>query len=130
MTLFSYPELIIRRFKDDFNLDVSSEFLSCADNQLTPIFFKHTGLKFGKNLCLSFASKWESPYDKGETSKLLLYLFVNHNWNKLPIVWKTKSGKIIDVSDTSIDCNDIVFDFENLEVDLYKSQMLPLRQEK
>ncbi len=100
MTLFSYPEHTIRRFKEEYNLDISSEFLSCADNHLTPLFYKYTGLKFGKNLCLSWASTWTFFYNRGETSKLLFNLYVNHHWNNLIIVWKSKSGRIYNISDT------------------------------
>ena len=128
MTLFSYPEHTIRRFKEDYNLDISGEFLSCADNQLTQLFYKYTGLKFGKNLCLSWASTWAFFYNRGETSEILFNLYVNHHWNNLIIFWKSKSGRIYDISDTNIDIDDVEFDFENLEVELFKTQLQPKLQ--
>ena len=125
MTLFPFPGPIIKRFKELYNLDVSNEFLSCADKQLTPLFVATTSLKFGNNLCLSYASESLFFYTKEKVSKLLLNLYVNHHWNNLIIVWKSKSGKIYEPSDTQIDGDDIEFDFENLETDLYKNQLFP-----
>lgn len=125
MTLFYFTDLIIRRFKEDYNLDISKEFLLCADRQLSPLFVSSTGLKFGNNLCLSFASEINFFYTVDKESKLLLNLYVNHYWNNLIIVWKSKSGKIYKLNDTQIDCDDIEFDFENLDSDLYKNQLFP-----
>lgn len=128
MTLFLYPKYTLDRFKNDYKLDLTSEFLSCADNQLSEIFIKKTGLKFSKNLCLSWVNKNIFFYERGEVSKLPFSLYVNHNWNDIFICWKSKSGRIYEISDNNIDCSDIVFSFENLEVDLYVKQLYPNQQ--
>lgn len=95
------------------------------DMQLTPLLFQKTGLKTGKQLCISWASEWEFFLEKGETSKVAFNLYVNHNWNLITIIWKSKSGRIYELHDTDIDCNDIEFGFENLDVALIHKQMFP-----
>lgn len=125
MTLFSYPEFTIQRFKTEYNLDISSQFLACADMQLSQLFIKITGLKFNKNLCISWASSDEFYYIRDAISRISFKLYVNHNWNELSIVWKSCSGRVYEISDNDIDCNDIDFSFEHLDIDLYLKQLYP-----
>lgn len=124
-TLFGDPQYTISFFQSLYKLTISNEFISCMDIQLTPLLFAKTGLKTGKQLCISRPSEWEFFLEKGETSKVAFNLYVNHNWNPITIMWKSKSGRIYELHDTDIDCNDIEFWFENLDVALIHKQLFP-----
>ncbi len=124
-TLFGNPSSTVDRFKMEYDIDISEEFVACADKQLTNLFELKTGLKFSKNLCISWVGKDIFIYDKGEISKLSFYLYVNDNWNKIFILWKSKSGRIYLLNDKDIDCDDIEFSFEHLDIDLYQKQLYP-----
>ena len=66
--------------------------------------------------------------ETGEVSRLNINLYVNHNWNPIVVLWKSKSGQIYKISDTDIDCNDIEFWFEKLDTELYIKQYYPNNQ--
>ena len=125
MTLFSYPEITVERFKTEYGLDISIEFLKCADGRLTALFNRQTGLKFSKDLCLSWAVKEQFIYNIGQVSKLNFKLYVNHHWNDLNILWESVSGLIHHISDVNINCLDIKFSFEFLDIDTYVKQLYP-----
>lgn len=126
MTLFFDPIYTIERFKNEYNLVISKEFISCADLQLTHRFEKETGLKISNNLIISWVPKAEFVYEKDKISKLSFCLYVNNNWNRINILWKSKSERLYEISDSKIDCDDIVFYFEHLDVDLYFKQLYPI----
>jgi hypothetical protein len=58
-------------------------------------------------------------------SKIAFYIYINHNWNPVTVLWKSISGRIYQLADTDIDCNDIEFWFEELDVALIHRQMYP-----
>ena len=130
-TLF-FPEETSRMiFKSQYRMDVSEQFMSCANIQLSKYFILHTGLKPGKEVSsvavmgMGFAYPNLDFYIKGESSKIPMNIYINHNWNQVTLLWKSKSGRIYDVSDTDIDCNDIEFWFEGLDAALYHQQLYP-----
>jgi len=124
-TLFYSPEITVQQFKLIYNVDVSVEFIRCADQQLTAMFIQKAGLKFGKNLSISWVSQIDYFYETGVCSRLPFYLYVNHNWNPITITWKSASGRIYKIDETDIDCADIAFSFESLDIPLYHKQMYP-----
>lgn len=127
--LFVHEHIHIKSFKLDYGLDISPSFISCANTQLTILFVQHTGLTtFGKNLSMAWEDAEAFKYQKGEVSKLTFRLFVNYNWNDIWVCWKSKSGKIYDINDAEIDCNDIEFWFEGLNPVLYHQQLYPNEQ--
>jgi len=124
-TLFGTGQSTVDTFQSLYKLTISIEFVSCMDLQLNSLLFLETGLKTGKQLCISWASEWEFFLEKGKTSKVAFSLFANHNWNPITIMWKSNSGRIYELHDTDIDCDDIEFWFENLDVALIHKQMFP-----
>jgi len=108
-------------------IESSVEFWDCANAQLSALFIKQTGLKPGKNLCFSMSNHWigQPLIEPGHISKLNINLYVNHNWNPIVVLWKSKSGRIYKIDDTNIDCNDIEFWFDKLDTELYISQLYP-----
>jgi hypothetical protein len=123
-TLFYDIGIAIDQFKRKFNIVVSEQFLSCADTQLTELLSRISGLKAGMNLCFSITTDDDQlHYIKDTISKINLKLYVNHNWNPIKITWRSKSGRIYNYDDTDINCADIEFSFEGLDIALYHKQM-------
>ena len=50
---------------------------------------------------------------------------INYKLTKVTILWKSKSGRIYDLADTDIDCNDIELWFDKLDPLLCQKQMFP-----
>jgi hypothetical protein len=122
-----YPECSLFTFPDSIRSaehDVSTEFVKCADKQLSLIFKKTTGISFNKHIGLSLGYV-TLDYQKSATSSVSASLEINHNWTKVTILWKSKSGRIYDLADTGIDCDDIEFWFDKLDPLLYQKQMFP-----
>ncbi|MFT3680001.1 MAG: hypothetical protein QM791_06990 [Ferruginibacter sp.] len=120
--------LIIDLFKRRFDVNVSEQFISCADRRLTDFFVLDTGIKPGKNVGLTIGNSTgagELEVVIGELSYCELSLFVNHDWFPVIIKWVSKSGRIYKMEDADIDCNDIVFSFESLDTDAYLKQLYP-----
>ncbi len=124
-TLFLYPQFTIDAFKKIYNKTISAEFVNCADQQLTPLFERITGLKINKRLSISWASEWEFFYEESVISKLAFSIYVNHNWDPVTVLWKSKAGRVYKIEDTDIDCNDLEFWFEGIDVALIHRQMFP-----
>lgn len=121
---FSY----INDFKRQ-GIETSYEFLKCADERLTALFEKQTGLKVNSKLCLMVPTdKVLSVKNEGDVSKLELILSVNAHSNPVVIVWQSKSGRVYKMNDTDIDCNDIQFNFEKLAVEKYIEEFYPKGQ--
>ena len=124
-TLFFNTQILVYDFQNRYQKTVSIEFANCADIQLTTLFELTTGLKINKQISIATRLEWEFFIETGEVSKIAFYIYVNHNWNPVTILWKSKSGRIYEIHDTDIDCNDIEFWFEELDVALIHRQMFP-----
>lgn len=132
-TLFVDTQTAINTFKFAYSLEASVAFIKNADDQLTTLFVKETGIEPGKNVCIAISehelgSPIYTTYRKDDNyigRKLMIKLFVNHNWNPVTIFWKSKSGRDYKLHDTDIDADDIVFWFEQLDRDLYFKQLYP-----
>lgn len=132
-TLFVDAQTAINTFKFVYSLEASVAFIKCADDQLTTLFVKETGIEPGTNVCIAISEhEMGTPiyttYRKDDNyigRKLMIKLFVNHNWNPITIFWKSKSGRDYKLHDTEIDANDILFWFDKLERDLYFKQLYP-----
>ncbi len=119
------PTITIEYFQRHYQVAISHEFLACADAQLTDYFSRQTGLTFSKNLCASWVSPEAFYYDKAIVSKLPFLLFVNHHWNPVTVLWTSASGRLYDIRDTDIDCEDVTFWFEQLDTVEYYKQLYP-----
>lgn len=124
-TLFFNHQITVYNFEKLYQLTMSLEFASCADAQLTALFEFKTGLKINKQISLSMRPEWDFFIETGEISKVALSIYVNHNWDPVTVLWKSKSGRIYKLEDTDIDCDDIEFWFEELDVALIHRQMYP-----
>ena len=133
-TLFYDTRIAVESLMYGYSLAASKEFIDCADTQLTKLFIQQTGLKPGKNVCFSISDHYTGapiytsyviPGSNFHGRKLLINLYVNHNWNPITIFWKSKAGRDYKLHDINIDCNDIEFWFEKLDTDLYIKQLYP-----
>jgi hypothetical protein len=124
-TLFFDPQVTVDTFQRWYKRTISLEFTSCMDLQLTAQFELTTGLKINKQISIATRSEWEFFVTTGDISKIGFYIYVNHNWNPVTVLWKSKSGRIYEILDTDIDCDDIEFWFEELNVTLIHRQMFP-----
>lgn len=126
-SLFTFPETTIEHLLSHNKLKMSPGFLKCADEQLSRQFEYRTGLKINKQVSVIIPT--DAPqflYEKGIVSKFSITLFVSHNWNPLFMLWKSKSGRIYDIADEDINCDDIEFSFnESFDALLYHKQMYP-----
>lgn len=122
---FYSHHLIIEYFKKHLNLDISTQFVDCADLQLSENFSKQTGIKINKNIGLGLNLYPQFFYSSGITSTMSANISINNHGNPATINWKAHSGRIYDISDTDIDCTDIVFWFEGLNPLEYQKQLHP-----
>ena len=122
--LINNIDLAIELFQRLCDLSVSKQFVECANQQLTELFEQRTGLKINKHISYSLSGELLNR-KRDKISSLGLHIYVNHNWNPVTILWKSKSGRIYDVNDVDIDCADIEFWFEDLDPILYHKQLYP-----
>lgn len=122
---FTFYEGAAAYLKNAFGVNISNAFVMCMREHLSTDFEFKTGLKVNKNIELVY-NRETFFYEKGEISRTQATVFVNNNWNdKAQICWKSKSGRIYEMTDTEIDCSDMEMWFENLEPEVYYSQLYP-----
>jgi ASC-1-like (ASCH) protein len=124
-TLFFDTQTLVYDFQNRYQKTISLEFANCADIQLTNSFELITGLKVNKQISIATRPEWEFFVEMETISKMPFSIYVNHNWNPVTILWKSKSGRIYEIHDTDIECNDIEFWFEELDVALIHRQISP-----
>ncbi|GAA4202877.1 hypothetical protein GCM10022289_18320 [Pedobacter jeongneungensis] len=123
--LIVWPDLFVEELQNKLDVNMSVPFATCMNAQLTPIFENTSGLKV-KNLVVLLIDK-DRPFqhEKAETSKISIALGVYDHVNSIDILWKSKSGRIYDIADEDINCNDIEFSFGNLNIVEYHKQANP-----
>ncbi|HTL07990.1 MAG TPA: hypothetical protein VL307_07020 [Chitinophagaceae bacterium] len=104
---------------------MSMAFADCANQQLSLAFARDAGIKLSKLISISWAGGPDFFYEKGNVSKFASDIWINHHHNPINIAWQSTSGRIYDIADTDIDCNDIQFWFEGFDALLYHRQMFP-----
>ncbi|MEZ2337221.1 hypothetical protein AB6735_16365 [Mucilaginibacter sp. RCC_168] len=124
-TLFFNISTLVYDFQNRYQQNMSLEFANCADIQLTTLFELRTGLKINKQISIATRPEQEFFVKYEVVSQLPFYVYINHNWNPVTVLWKSKSGRIYQLEDTDIDCDDIEFWFEELDVALIHRQMFP-----
>lgn len=126
-SLFTFPETTVDSLLQLNKQRTSVAFIKCADAQLSGQFEARTGIKINRNISITFPYGEERfRYEKDKISKLSISLYVNHNWNEMFILWKSGSGKIYDIADTDIPCEDIEFWFDDsFDALLYHKQLYP-----
>jgi hypothetical protein len=108
-----------------YGIEISEQFMRCADIQLRKDFELKTGLKINKQISISSPLTDDIGYKKGAISQFCHSIYINHNWNPIEILRKSKSGRVYQTSDTDIDCDDIQFWFNGLNATLYHKQLFP-----
>lgn len=124
-TLFPYPDIYIEHFQKRFSIEISKEFVSCLDRQLTNSFESQTGIKPGKRIEIAWASPSVFFYTQDKISRYAAELWVNNQNSAITIAWESSSGKIYSLTDKEIDCDDIRFWLEDLQPLLYARQLNP-----
>ena len=126
---FLYSDQIIEAqtsfFYRQYGINISEQFLRCADIHLKKKFEFETGLKVSKNVSTSFVWPENFFYEKDTISKMPINIYINHNWNTVNILWKSKSGRVYGIADSDIDCGELEFWFEGLNPLLYHKQLYP-----
>jgi hypothetical protein len=107
-------------------INITLNFLKCADEQLRKSFEKITAIKVNKNICVLLPNKPDFNYQMGEISECSQNIFVNHNYIfGVKIKWKSKSGRIYKFEDEDINCEDLEFWFEGLDATLVHKYLYP-----
>lgn len=125
--LFFYLSFfLLEKLKNEKGIIFSKKFIDCAEYQLGIDFQKKTGIepKMGK-IAITLPPFEEFRHIKGEVSKLDIEVVVLAFATKAQICWKSKSGKNYDISDESIDENDIILWLEDLKPELYLKELYP-----
>lgn len=106
---------------------ISTSFIECLDNQTSTSYERATLLRIDNRTWLGLvAEKHDFFYVKDAISKMPCPLHLPYlGRNEVTICWKSKSGRIYDITDEDIDCNDIEFWFENLDVELCRKATNP-----
>jgi hypothetical protein len=103
------------------------QFLTCADVQLRKDFQRQTGIKVNKHIlikCPSF-TKWGLELKKGPISSMKQSFLIDEHSTLVNVLWKSKSGRIYELTDTDIDCNDIDIWFDGLDIDFIYKYLFP-----
>src|SRR5262245_23717363 len=122
-TLLFDAKEAVNYFRRMANIEFSEEFIICADIQLSKIFEHQMGIKINKKTSFSSPMPDSKVYEQGPISRFNTRIYINHHWNPISFLWKSKSGRIYELNDSDIDCNDIEFWFEGLDVNLFLKQL-------
>ncbi len=91
-------------------IDISNEFVDCADFQLTNYFEQETCLNISKGINMFFSSEpGKLVYEKAANSKLNAKIYFPYGIIDVFVFWKSNSKRIYDLSDRDVNCEDIVF---------------------
>jgi hypothetical protein len=119
------PEMYVNFYKRE-GINVSMEFLLCADKQLRISFEKLTAIRINKHICVNPPWIVTFNYQSDIISQFSQNIFVNHETILgVLIKWKSKSGIIYKLEDKDIDCDDVEFWFENLDATLVHKYLYP-----
>jgi hypothetical protein len=109
----------IEYYKREENVVITHSYLECANEQLGLSFLKITGLNSLKK-CGIGLSFWNLDYNK--ISSFEITLGVNYNSQFVRVCWKSKLGRVYHLHD-EVDCNDIEFWLEGVDVPLLYKQL-------
>ncbi|MGN6435812.1 MAG: hypothetical protein ACTHMM_04730 [Agriterribacter sp.] len=109
-----------------YNVYMSSAFATCADQQLLNAFENITSIKVKDGVRLSWEQNDIFDYEKREVSKMTVWIYMRYGSTSAKIAWKSKSGRLYDIADEDIDCNDIELWFEGLDAEYCYKKMYPV----
>lgn len=104
-----------------FKVTMSDAFWKAADEQLTRLFQEQTSIPI-KDRTIWIGWNQDDPfhYEKGETSKLKAILWLKYGSIPVFLCWRSASGRIINMSDTDVDGNDLQCWWEGLDIERTK----------
>lgn len=110
---------------NDIRLPV--QFLTCADVQLRKDFQRQTGIKVNKHIFIKCptVTKWGLELKKGPISSMKQDFNIDEHSTWVNVLWKSKSGRVYDLTDIDIDCNDIEIWFDGLDIDFIYKYLFP-----
>lgn len=112
-------------FEKFFGVKFSNEFYACANLRLSAFFEQTTQLTIDHKIYIIWDYDQVLGYVKEATSSINCKLQVGHRKESLRILWKSLSGRIYELSDTDVECADIVMWLDGLNADLYKKTLFP-----
>jgi hypothetical protein len=112
-------------FEKFFGVKFSNEFYACANLHLSTFFEQTTQLKIDHKIYITWEYNQVLGYVKAETSSINCKLQIGHRKESMSILWKSLSGRIYELSDTDIDCSDIIIWLDGLNVEVYKKTLFP-----
>lgn len=117
-TLLRYPQIDWKKlFQLYYQVSISDSFLICADKKLSKNFEQQTGLSVKKYaIRISFEPENNIDHKIGIESSVKANLYFKQGFFPITIKWKSKSGNIFKLSDV-INCDDLDFMFENLDIE-------------
>lgn len=122
------------RYYTFFKIPTPVAFLKCAEGPLRKDFETRTGIKVKKGITVNCPMDFTGlGLEKGPVSYMNQGLIVGDGkYKPVKIAWKSKSGRIYDITDTDIDCDDLECWFEELDVNfvyqaLYPGAQLPFK---
>lgn len=110
---------LIKSKKRYDNIEISRSFIEVADEQLLFFLIRTVGIKKNRKLGLAI-SLINLSYDYISSFETSLGINGEIQWVK--VCWKSKSGKIYQLHD-EVDCHDIDFWLENVDVPLLYKQL-------
>lgn len=119
--LESEYDFLVERVKQQYNMDYNPLFFECANKSISDFFELRTGIKVNRHIKIT---ELMPNYEKGTTSKLGVHLSIMASQQKtIQLCWKSKSGRIYDLADQDIDCNDLEFWLEGLQPEIYLKEL-------
>lgn len=104
-------------FKMYYNIDISVQFLRCADMQLTNQFIEATGLVLERNGSMIWEQQITPEINVDTQSTITANILLKYGLVPIKIAWYSSSGKIYAIDDADIDCDDIHFQFDDLNIE-------------
>lgn len=110
-----------------YNVKMSPAFAACADKQLVDVFERTTSVQVKDGVGLGWRQEDAFNYHKGEVSTITINISLKYGFILAKIAWKSNSGRIYDIADEDILCDDIMFWFEEVDPEDCYKKMYPIR---
>lgn len=127
---FFYTEIglphMIEAYKRNEQIDLSEQFVRCAEKKLKADFENKSKLKVSKRVGMSSSPIGSLVIDEiSGISRIPYSIWIANHSNPVMVAWKSKSGRVYTMGDRDFDCDDIEFWFEGIDPALYLKQLYP-----
>jgi hypothetical protein len=120
-----YLSIILEDYREKIGIAVHESFILCCYASIEKEFYRITSIRLTGRVQFAFVGKDVFFVESDDISRMPICLFINHNWITFIICWQSLSGKIYKPEDEIIDCNDVRFWFENLDINLVNQCINP-----